>query len=282
MKTTYNDPQVKLNTNRRGKTDYDIVVYGTRSLRKQLDDTVAAAIRRYMEEKEIGTRKLSRLTGIPKGTISRYRNGTAKYDPDYLCAICIALRLQTCRQRHLFRMLNWKMPDERGRKRNSGRCRRSVPHSAVPSEGGQVMTGFFYMHFGDDVPKNIEKEYNRLLLHEQYLEKKEQKYRIQTATFEDVITVCPDPATLPINEIELERERLHNERLKYLPVALNLLKADYPDLYRLIVEYYYAETKTTMADLGKRHGLTTETVRYRIKSAKEKLKLYIIMHENKE
>ena len=25
MKTTYNDPQVKLNTNRRGKTDYDIV-----------------------------------------------------------------------------------------------------------------------------------------------------------------------------------------------------------------------------------------------------------------
>ena len=134
MKSTYNGPQVKLNTNRRGKTDYDIVVYGTRSLRKQLDDTVAAAIRRYMEEKEI----------------------------------------------------------------------------------------------------------------------------------------------------ELERERLHNERLKYLPVALNLLKADYPDLYRLIVEYYYAETKTTMADLGKRHGLTTETVRYRIKSAKEKLKLYIIMHENKE
>jgi len=118
MKPTYNDPQVKLNTNRRGKTDYDIVVYGTRSLRKQLEDTVAAAIRRYMEEKEIGTRKLSRLTGIPKGTISRYRNGTAKYDPDYLCAICIALRLQTCRQRHLFRMLNWKMPDERGRKRN--------------------------------------------------------------------------------------------------------------------------------------------------------------------
>lgn len=143
------------------------------------------------------------------------------------------------------------------------------------------MTGFFYMHFGDDVPKNIEKEYNRLLLHEQYLEKKEQKYRIQTVTFEDVITVCPDPETLPINEIELERERLHNERLKYLPVALNLLKADYPDLYRLIVEYYYAETKTTMADLGKRYGLSTETVRYRIKSAKEKLKLYIIMHEKR-
>ena len=77
-------------------------------------------------------------------------------------------------------------------------------------------------------------------------------------------------------------ERIKDARLKYLPVALALLKADFPDLYLLIIEYYYAETKTTMADLGKRHGLTTETVRYRIKSAKEKLKLYIIMHENKE
>lgn len=34
------------------------------------------------------------------------------------------------------------------------------------------MTGFFYMHFGEEVPESIEKEYNRLLLHEQYLEKK--------------------------------------------------------------------------------------------------------------
>lgn len=118
MESTYNNPQVKLNTNRRGKTDYDIVIYGTKSLRKQLDDTVGAAIRRYMEDKEIGTRKLSRLTGIPKGTISRYRNGTARYDPDYICAICIALGLRTCRQRHLFTLLGWTMPDERGKDRN--------------------------------------------------------------------------------------------------------------------------------------------------------------------
>ena len=118
MESTYKNPQVKLNTNRGSKTDYDNVIYGTRSLRKQLKDTVGAAISRYMEEKEIGTRKLSRLTGIPKGTISRYRNGTAKYNPDYLCAICIALELRPCRQRHLFDMLDWKMPNERGKNRN--------------------------------------------------------------------------------------------------------------------------------------------------------------------
>ena len=69
-------------------------------------------------KKGIGTRKLARLTGIPKGTISRYRHGTAKYNPDYLYAICIALRLRTCEQRHLFTVLEKEMPDERGKHRN--------------------------------------------------------------------------------------------------------------------------------------------------------------------
>lgn len=118
MKTTYCTPQEKQNADHKDKTDYDVIIYGTKSLSKQLKDTVGAALCRYMDEKDIGTRKLSRLTGIPKGTISRYRNGTAKYDPDYLCAICIALRLRTCRQRHLFHMLNWNMPNECGSERN--------------------------------------------------------------------------------------------------------------------------------------------------------------------
>lgn len=71
-----------------------------------------------MENKGIGTRKLSRLTGIPKVTISRYRHGTAKYNPDYLYTICIALRLRTCRQRHFFTLIEKGMPDERGKDRN--------------------------------------------------------------------------------------------------------------------------------------------------------------------
>lgn len=62
------------------------------------------------------------------------------------------------------------------------------------------MTGFFYMHFGEEVPESIEKEYNRLLLHEQYLEKKEQKYRVQTVEFDDILAVCPDPSTIPISD----------------------------------------------------------------------------------
>lgn len=144
------------------------------------------------------------------------------------------------------------------------------------------MTEFFYMYFGEKVPKTIEKEYNRLLLHEQYLDKKKQKYRIQTVEFDDILTVYPDPNTLPISEYEKEQKRIHDSHIEYLPIALGLLKVEYPDLYCLIIDYYYAEKRVSMADLGKRHGLSADTVRYRIKYAKEKLKAYIIMHESKE
>lgn len=118
MKSTYKNSQKTLNTDHWEKIDYDLIVYGTKNLRKQLTDTISAALCRYMENKGIGTRKLSRLTGIPKGTVSRYRHGTAKYNPDYLYAICIALRLRTCRQRHLFTLLEKDMPDERGKDRS--------------------------------------------------------------------------------------------------------------------------------------------------------------------
>lgn len=118
MKSTYKKSQEMLNTDHGDKIDYDFIVYGTKNLHKQLTDTISAALNRYMENKGIGTRKLSRLTGIPKGTISRYRHGTAKYNPDYLYAICIALRLRTCEQRHLFTVLEKEMPDERGKYRN--------------------------------------------------------------------------------------------------------------------------------------------------------------------
>lgn len=118
MKSTYKKSQETLNTDHWKKIDYELIVYGTKSLRKQLTDTISAALCRYMENKGIGTRKLSRLTGIPKGTVSRYRHGTAKYNPDYLYAICIALRLRTCEQRHIFVLLEKDMPDERGKNRN--------------------------------------------------------------------------------------------------------------------------------------------------------------------
>ena len=93
--------------------DYGQLIYGTSDLRAQQKDTFFFALCRYMQDLKIGNNKLSKITGIPKSTISRYRNGTRKPCFDYLAAICIALRLQTCRQRHLFAVSKMLMPDER-------------------------------------------------------------------------------------------------------------------------------------------------------------------------
>ena len=84
-----------------------------------------------------------------------------------------------------------------------------------------------------------------------------------------------------VSEEEEQEQTRHRNRLDYLPVALELLKADYPEGYALIQDYFLSDDKVTMLYLATKFGITIDKVRYRIKIAKEKLKEYIIMHENK-
>ena len=84
------------------------------------------------------------------------------------------------------------------------------------------MGRFMYQHFGDDVPRHIEADYNRMLRREQYLEEREAEFRAMSADFNAVQEVMPDPATLPANEIAVENRRLHDARLDLLPVALEI------------------------------------------------------------
>lgn len=49
MKSTYKNSQETLNTDYGDKIDYDLIAYCTKSLRKQLTDTISAALCRYME-----------------------------------------------------------------------------------------------------------------------------------------------------------------------------------------------------------------------------------------
>lgn len=143
------------------------------------------------------------------------------------------------------------------------------------------MSRFMYVHFGDDVPRNIEREYNKLLRREQYLaERDAENGLIDIVDFDAVLEANPDPASLPISEYEEEQRRLHNSRLDYLPVALKLLKADFPEGYDLIRDYFLNDDRVTMWYLVEKYGLSIDMVRYRIKIAKQKLKEYIIMHEN--
>ena len=90
---------------------YELEIFDTTDPAEQLKDILPAIITRYMEEAKVGTNQLSRLTGIAKGTITRYCHGTAQYKEDYLCAICIALRLKPAKQRHLFQSIRLQLRD---------------------------------------------------------------------------------------------------------------------------------------------------------------------------
>ena len=142
------------------------------------------------------------------------------------------------------------------------------------------MGRFMYVHFGDDVPRNIEREYNKLLRKEQYLEEKDAENGMIYPDFDDVLAANPDPASIPISEEEEQEQIRHRNRLDYLPEALELLKADFPEGYELIRDYFLREDKVTMWYLVEKYGLSIDKVRYRIKIAKQKLKEYIILHEN--
>lgn len=88
-------------------------VYGSDDLTAQLGDTFCSALDRYMREIDVSRKMLSNLTGIALSTISRYLSGKRQIKYEYLCAICIALRLHPCRQRHLFSLRRYSMPCEK-------------------------------------------------------------------------------------------------------------------------------------------------------------------------
>ena len=143
------------------------------------------------------------------------------------------------------------------------------------------MGRFMYVHFGDDVPRNIEKEYNKLLRKERYLEELDAKNGKIYPDFDDVLAMHPDPASFSIIDEEEQQKIRHRDRLEYLPVALELLRKEYPEGYELINDYFFSQgDKVTMWHLVEKYGLTIDMVRYRLERAKEKLKMYIIIHEN--
>ena len=119
-----------------------------------------------------------------------------------------------------------------------------------------------------------------MLRREKYLEERDAEYLNQSADFDDVLEINPDPASIPISEFEAEEIQKHNRRLDYLPVAMQMLRADYPEGYFLIRDYYYNQDKVSMMYLASKYGMTFEAVRYRIDRAKELLKDYITLHEN--
>jgi hypothetical protein len=61
---------------------------------------------------------------------------------------------------------------------------------------------------------------------------------------------------------------------------MEMLRIDFPEGYQLIMDYYLGNDKVTLYYLMEKYRLTRPMIKYRLKLAREKLKQYIIMHEN--
>lgn len=146
------------------------------------------------------------------------------------------------------------------------------------------MGRFFYTHFGDDVPKYIEQEYNRLRRREQWLEEKDAQNGLVDVDFDTVLAYLPDESTNPLSDeclAEQERKKAVDQaRLDYLPVALELLRLEYPSEYAMLHEYYFSEEKVTMAHLAKKYQTSKQAVHKKIDTARQILKDYILVHES--
>ena len=134
---------------------------------------------------------------------------------------------------------------------------------------------YIYQFFGDDVPKEIEREYNRMRRYEQYLIEQEKSHGVDYLG-DDVLEQIAEPMN---NELSAE-EMLMSARLDYLPVALELLRLDHPVEYNLIYDYYLGKDKMTMMYLAEKYKITSSAVEYRLNKAKSLLKEYITAREN--
>ncbi|MDE6834568.1 MAG: hypothetical protein K2J39_10055 [Ruminococcus sp.] len=138
------------------------------------------------------------------------------------------------------------------------------------------MSKYVYIHFGPDVPKNIEREYNKLCRKEHYLEEKDQAHGVIHIEHDSCLNNVPEPRTVEI----IKAENTWNLRLEYLSDALVLLKDKFPLEYNLINDYFLSDSKLSMFALAEKYNLSFKQVEYRLNKAKELLKKYIILHEN--
>ena len=207
-------PQISLFSEHEEPQSYEVYVYGTDDLNEQNKDSFCVALCRYLDEINISQKTLARLTGIAPSTLSRYLSGKRKMQYDYLCAVCIAIRLHPFRQRYLFSLLLYAMPcDQDYRKADKNIIRAYLDGCAFDKRftltacNEQLKAIHTKPLTNLTSAKEDEKEYNKLLRKERYIEELDAKNGKIYPDFDDVLSSNPDPASIPISDEE-EKEQI--------------------------------------------------------------------------
>ncbi|MBE6872675.1 MAG: hypothetical protein E7493_02000 [Ruminococcus albus] len=137
-----------------------------------------------------------------------------------------------------------------------------------------------YRHFGADYPKEVEREYNRCLRYEKYLQERDLEHGLVSYDTKKIPEIT-DRTTTQEYQRETEYEELWECRKAILPSALEWLKQNRPYEYGLIQEYFLSDTreKITLNVLARKYGVSAMSIKRSLKKGQRLLRTYIIQRE---
>ena len=141
------------------------------------------------------------------------------------------------------------------------------------------MNKYKYIYFGDDVPKHIEREYNRLCRREQYQTERDKKHGIYPLPYDPFLYSTADRTLTEEYHAEIKAELQWEQKQKILTTALKWLERNYYDEFKLIKDYYFSDSDITLDSLAECYGITKQALSKRLSAVRERLKKFIIKHE---
>ena len=143
------------------------------------------------------------------------------------------------------------------------------------------MNKYKYIYFGNDVPKSVEQEYNRMCRKEQYQDERDKKYGVHTLAYDPFLYSVADITLTEEYQSEMQAELQWKQKQEILPIALKWLERDYFGEYKVIRDYYYSDCEITLDSLAKNYGITKQALSKRLTTVRKRLKKFIIKHESK-
>lgn len=140
----------------------------------------------------------------------------------------------------------------------------------------------FYRKFPEEVSEELEKTYNKIVRHEEYLYEKD---AVSKAIFfgDEEELYSQNISRYIINQETEEKEHAKKcGKIAVLHKALERLKKDYPMEYEIIQLYYFSEKKITQREIGIKRHITKQAVNKLLKNAYKHLKQYIIINKNND
>lgn len=122
------------------------------------------------------------------------------------------------------------------------------------------MSKYKYIYFDSNVPKSVEREYNRLCRKEQYQAERDKKHGVHVLSYDPFLYSAADKTLTEEYRAEIFADLQWEKKLEILPSALKWLEKQYTDEYRLIRDYYYSDTEITLDSLAEQYGITKHLI----------------------